>query len=100
MGDPGQGWANCILYCLLTRKIRHRLLSCFCFKQNEDVGIKTENRLPSPSTPKNVENSTEHDNSSELQSVASDRTPLMSSETQEVPSVITGPVCGDSPPRV
>lgn len=33
-GDPAQGWANCLLYCLFTKKIRERLFPC-CREQND-----------------------------------------------------------------
>lgn len=102
MGDPAQGWANCILYCLLTRKIRNRLFSCFCSKLKQDDEEKTKvesnNTLPSPRL-QNLESGTENEQSSELLSVASDRTPLMSTEAENMPTVITGPVCGSTPPK-
>lgn len=102
MGDPAQGWANCILYCLLTRKIRNRLFSCFCSKSKQDDEEKTKvesnNTLPSPRL-QNLESGTENEQSSELLSVASDRTPLMSTEAENMPTVITGPVCGSTPPK-
>jgi len=36
-GDSAQGWANCILFCIFTRKIREKFMVCFphC-RRNED----------------------------------------------------------------
>jgi len=45
VGDSAQGWANCILFCIFTRKIREKFvnsfLALFCNRKEEDHPVKT-----------------------------------------------------------
>lgn len=104
MGDPAQGWANCILYCLLTKKIRSRLLPCCRENQDEDKTADKNDDRPSRAGSKTMETDKEEvqqqHRTSELHEVACDITPLLADkEAQESPRYVTGPVCGTTPPK-
>ena len=51
VGDSAQGFANCILFCVLTEKVRMKFVRCFSFKraaseEEEEAVVSEEEKAP------------------------------------------------------
>eukprot|EP00118_Oscarella_pearsei_P029152 m.3790 g.3790 ORF g.3790 m.3790 type:complete len:407 (+) comp9814_c0_seq1:84-1304(+) len=101
IGDPAQGWVNCILYCFMTRKIRGRLFAMIpsCRRKQTIVNRSRSDSLPSQPSPSCRRGSIEGSGSKSesLRTFASDESqPLLLPDAGG--SYYTGPVCGKTPP--